>query len=100
MMKKATFGKLLVAYLVDYIGLQIIGFVVAFIISFCVSFAIALFKISGDFHWLFPVLGTIFGFVTNLVYFAFLESHWGYSLGKKLMGLQVVQDVPAKEENK
>ena len=97
-MKKPTFGKLFVAYLVDLIALQVAGFVLAFIVSFCVSFTIAFFHIAGDFRWLYSIMGLVIGLLFNLLYFAILESRFGYSLGKKLMGLQVVQNVPNKPE--
>lgn len=37
------------------------------------------------------------GFLSMIVlYFPICESRWGKTLGKKLMGLQVVQEIPAK----
>ena len=83
-----TFGKLMIAYFVDFLAgivSQLSQRLVMIILTMC-----AMPKI------LVALCGIFVGIFMWVFYFAFREYKYGCTLGKKLMGLQVVQ----KEETK
>ena len=98
-MKKAKFWRLCVAYLVDIIVCQIMGFIVGGITGGIVGFVLGAAGLyTPDNMLLFTTLtglaGGLAGSVFSILYFASCEAYWGKTLGKKLMGLTVVQAAP------
>jgi len=103
-MQKAGFWKLCTAYLIDGVVCQIVGFVAGFIAGAIVG---ALLGAAGlytpqtmpTFMLIVRLVGWVAGLLVLILYFAFSECKFGKTIGKKLMGIAVVKDVPAKEEN-
>ena len=96
-MKKAKFWRVCVAYLVDIIICQIAGFFIGWITGFVVGFLLGAAGLyTPDNMTLFTTItglsGALAGLVFSILYFAICESRWGKTLGKKLMGLTVVQE--------
>ena len=102
-MQKAKFWKLCVAYLVDIILCQIVGFFAGGLAGGITGFLLAIAGLyTPDNRALFALLtalaGGLAGLVVFVLYFAICESCWQKTLGKKLMGLQVVQEVPQAQQ--
>lgn len=91
--KTLGFGNLFGAYLIDGIMaavfMMIAGYVSVIIITLPLSILLTLLPFT-------QIIAAVFGFLIFLFwyifYYAFSESKWGYSIGKKLMDLQVVQE--------
>ncbi|MBP5404233.1 MAG: RDD family protein [Elusimicrobiaceae bacterium] len=88
--QQASWCRILVAYFIDLFlsfGICAILLLLWRCIPIQLVFRIRLLLIPLLLSWIvFPSL-----------YFSICESRWGKTLGKKLMGLQVVQDVPANK---
>ncbi len=94
-MNKPSFWRLLGAYGIDFLLLSIVGSIVGYLMMWILVFYIITLSSGGD--W--AVVGGIITFIgAVLLYFSICEHCWGKTLGKKLMGLQVVQTVPQKQE--
>ena len=94
-MQKPGFWQFLAAYMIDFLLLGLVGLVVGYLVMWILMLYIITLSSGGD--WAF-VGGCITFMIVVLLYFSILESLFGKTLGKKLMGLQVVQTVPQKQE--
>ena len=72
-----------IAYIVDGILVAIPSFIIGFILAFFIAFGFGFYGfIFGGFTFLFGLL--------FILYFAFTESMWGASFGKRFLKLKVV----------
>ncbi len=88
---RPSFGRLIASYFIDMI---FAGIVSQFFQRF-VMVVLNNFDVSKRFVFL---CGIVVGILMWVFYFAFREYKYGCTLGKKLMGLQVVQAVPQEQE--
>lgn len=94
-MQKPSFWRLFGAYLVDFLLFGLVGSIVGYLMMWILVLYIITLSSGGD--W--AVVGGIIAFIgAVLLYFPICEHFWGKTLGKKLMGLQVVQAAPQKQE--
>jgi uncharacterized RDD family membrane protein YckC len=75
----------IVAYIIDSIIIAIPTYIIWFIITLAVIFTSGSFIALYGFSLLFPF---IFG-ILEVLYFAVLDSAWGATIGKRILGLQV-----------
>lgn len=88
-MKKPGFWRLLAAYIIDFLLLGLVGLMVGYLVMWILVLYIITLSSGGD--WAF-VGGCITFIIGVLLYFSILESFFGKTLGKKLMGIQVIQE--------
>ena len=75
----------LIAFIIDSIIIAIPTYIIWFIITIAIVFSPASFIALYGFSLLFPF---IFGII-EVLYFAILDTAWGATIGKRVMGLQV-----------
>ena len=75
----------LIAFIIDSIIIAIPSYIIWFIITLAIVFSPASFVAIYGLSLLFPF---IFGII-EVLYFAILDSAWGATIGKRVMGLQV-----------
>jgi len=75
----------IVAYIIDSIIVAIPTYIIWFIITLAVVFTHGSFIALYGFSLLFPFF---FG-ILEVIYFAVLDSAWGATIGKRILGLQV-----------
>lgn len=76
----------LIAYVIDAIITAIIGWIISTLIFIGIAFGdvYAFFAFGAVFFYSWFVVGII-----QVIYFTILETYWGASLGKRILGLQV-----------
>ncbi|MBR2081674.1 MAG: RDD family protein [Elusimicrobiaceae bacterium] len=95
-MKSPGFWRLLGAYIVDFLFISVIGVVLEYLVMWVLALGYIVMLRSGG-NWIIVVgVGTFISSV--LLYFSICESVWGKTLGKRLMGMQVVQQDPAQNK--
>jgi len=95
-MQKPSFWRLLGAYGIDFLLCSMIGIMLEYLVMWVLALGyIIMLRSGGD--WII-VVGFITFISAILLYFSICENIFGKTLGKKLMGLQVVQAAPQKQK--
>lgn len=96
-MQKPGFWSLCGAYVVDFIIAQIGGAIAGGVLSFFVGLILGASGIINPANMssvtvIFFLIGALAGLLVFIFYFAFCESRWGSSLGKKIFKISVVKN--------
>lgn len=98
--KKASFFSRLLAFIIDMLLLNAIFLVVSFMLDLSLSYLFKYMSITDE-DFSYKVIGSIIYFTCILImffYFSYLTYRYGMTLGKKVLGIKVVNEYGRRPE--